>query len=339
MNRLLVLMLLLVAAFSVAACGSDDDDGDGGSGSGSQASAGAFPVTIEHKFGKTEIKAEPKRVVNVGYTEQDTLLALGVKPVATRDFLGGYDYKKRPWAQEALGGQELPTVGGEQINFESVAAQRPDLIIAVNTGMTKGDYGRLSKIAPTIAQSGDYVDFGMPWQEQTVHIGRAVGREDQAREQVREVEAKFEEARREHPEFEGAPAILAYGGPEGYGAYSSQDTRSRFFTDLGFELPKEIDKIAGKAFFTELSQERFRLIDRDLVVMFGPQKEIEENKVFGRLNAVKEDRVVYLDLDDQFAGALGFSSTLSLPWLLENELDTLVAAVDGKTSTKVEQPK
>lgn len=204
--------------------------------------------------------------------------------------------------------------------------------------MKKSDYKRLSKIAPTIAQTSEFVDFGMPWQEQTVAIGKALGREAKARELVGRVEERFESARRANPSFDDATAVLAYGGPDGYGAYSTQDTRSRFLTDLGFKTPKAIDKIAGDAFFTALSKERFRLLDHDAVVMFGRQKTITKDAVFGRLDAVKEGRVVYLDLTDRFAGALGFASVLSLPYLLDQAVPMLAAAVDGDPATKVQQP-
>lgn len=73
--------------------------------------------------------------------------------------------------------------------------------------------------------------------------------------------------------------------------------------------------------------------------MFGPQDEITKNPVFGRLDAVKEDRVIFLDLTDQFAGALGFASVLSLPFLLDEAVPTLAAAIDGDPATKVEQPR
>jgi iron complex transport system substrate-binding protein len=299
----------------------------------------AFPVTVEHKFGTTEVPAAPERVVTVGYTESDTLLALGVEPVGVREFLGGYGWRERPWAQDALGGEAETAVSAEEINFEAVAAQRPDLIVGINSGMTEGDYDRLSRIAPTIAQSGDFVDFGMPWQDQVEMIGRALGRDDGARRTVDEVQARFEAVRREHPEFEGATAILAYGGPDGYGAYASQDTRSRFFSDLGFKTPPRVDELAGDGFYTEFSQEQFRLMDQDVVIMFGTQADVLANPVFRRLDAVRDDRVVYLDLGDQFSGALGYASPLSLPFLLDEAAPRLAAAVDGDPATKVEQPR
>jgi hypothetical protein len=57
------------------------------------------------------------------------------------------------------------------------------------------------------------------------------------------------------------------------------------------------------------------------------------------LRAVREDRTIYLDLTDEFAGALGFASALSLPYLLDEAEDKLAAAVDGDPETAVEQPR
>jgi iron complex transport system substrate-binding protein len=323
-------LLLLALPLLLAACGGGED--------ANTATAASEPAVVEHKFGTTQVPADPQRVVTVGYTDQDLVLALGVVPVGVGDFLGGYDWRERPWAQEALGGAKPAVVAGQEIDFEAVAAQRPDLILAINAGLEKADFDRLSKIAPTVAQSGEFIDFGMPWDEQTLLAGRALGREDRAREVIADVQAKFEAAREANPELAGRTAILAYGGPDGYGAYATGDTRSRFLTDLGLELPGAIDELAGDAFYTEFSQEQFRLLDQELVVMYGPQEDIEGNRVVSRLDAVREGRVVFLDLTDQLAGALGFASPLSLPWILDNELDALAAAVDGDPATRVEQP-
>jgi iron complex transport system substrate-binding protein len=336
-TRLAAPVAALLLALSLAACGGDDEATT--AAAGSKPAAGAFPVTVRHKFGTTTVEREPKRVVTVGYTDQDAVLALGVVPVGVGDFLGGYRWRQRPWAQQALGGAKPAVVSGQQINFEAVAAQRPDLIIAINAGLKQGDYDKLSRIAPTVAQSGDYIDFGMPWQDQTRLVGQALGREDRADDVVADVEAKFERARRDHPEFDGKTAILAYGGPDGYGAYSTQDTRSRFFADLGFKTPERVDQLAGKSFFAKFSQEQFRLMDEDVVVMYGARKDIEGNDVVRRLDAVREDRTIYLDLTDQFAGALGFASALSLPWLIDEAQDKLAAAVDGDPQTPIEQPR
>lgn len=46
--------------------------------------------------------------------------------------------------------------------------------------MTEQEYGLLSAVAPTVAQSGDYPDFFMPWPELTGSAGRALGRAERA---------------------------------------------------------------------------------------------------------------------------------------------------------------
>jgi len=332
--RQIIRTAAVVAALTLPACG-DDEPAAGGA----QAAAGAFPVTIEHKFGSTTIEAPPERVVTVGYTEQDAVLALGVKPVGTRAFLGGYDYEERPWAQEALGGAEPAAVGAEEIDFERVAAQRPDLIIGVNSGMSESDYKTLSRIAPTVAQTDEFIDFGVPWQEQTLTIGRALGREEQARRLVDDVEARFARARAEHPELDGASVIMAYGTKGDFGAHSSQDYRLGFFEDLGLKSPARVDELAGESFFVDFDEEHFRLMEQDVVVMFGRRADVAADPVFKRLDAVREERVLYIDLEDQFAGALGFSSPLSLPYLIDEAVPKLVSAVDGDPETTAPEPE
>jgi iron complex transport system substrate-binding protein len=323
----------LAAVLALAGCGSEDAEPSGG---GEQP---GFPVTIEHRFGTTEIPGAPERVVTVGYTEQDMALALGVQPVGIRDFLGGYKFRERPWAQDALQGPPPASVGGEEINFERVAAQRPDLIIGVNSGMAKGDYDKLSQIAPTVAQSDEFIDFGVPWQEQTLTIGRALGREQQAQDLVDDVEGQFAQAREENPEFAGASLTMAYGTKGDFGAHSSGDYRLGFFEDLGFKSPPKIDELAGDGFFIDFDEEHFRLMDQEVVVMFGKRDDVTADPVFKRLDAVAEERVVYLDLEDQFAGALGFSSPLSLPYLLDEAVPKLAAAVDGDPQTTAPEPE
>ncbi len=103
---------MLAVAPVLAACGDDSGDAKGSSASGSAsapAEEAAFPATITHKFGETTIESAPKRVVCVGLTEQDTLMALGIVPVGITYWFG--DEKLQgvyPWAQEYLGDAELP---------------------------------------------------------------------------------------------------------------------------------------------------------------------------------------------------------------------------------------
>lgn len=64
------------------------------------ASAQHFPVTIEHKFGSTTLEEKPTHVVSLGYTEQDALFALGIKPVTVRYFFGDETSAMFPWTEK-----------------------------------------------------------------------------------------------------------------------------------------------------------------------------------------------------------------------------------------------
>lgn len=132
----------------------------------------------EHKFGSTTITEAPERVVAIGYTEQDLLLAVDVQPVAVRYWYGDENNAIFPWAQDKVEG-ETPIVLNMpygNLNYQAILALEPDLISAVTAGITQEEYELLSQIAPTIAQSGDYIDFGMPWQEATQMVGAALGK-------------------------------------------------------------------------------------------------------------------------------------------------------------------
>ncbi len=223
------LVALAAAALLAAACGSDDDADtaadtaadttaasdvddaavDTTGPAGTDAVGGgdaAFPVTIEHKYGSTTIDAEPTRVVSVGFNDQDALLALGVIPIGIRDWYGEQPFAVWPWAQDELGDAE-PVVlspNGAELNVEAVAALEPDLIVGIYSGMTESEYELLSTIAPTIAQPGEYIDYGTPWQDQTRIVGRAVGKAELAEDLVTSIEDRYASIQTEHPEFVGA---------------------------------------------------------------------------------------------------------------------------------------
>ena len=72
---------VLTLGAALTACSTDDQSGNSGDSQAVNAEQGAFPTTIEHRYGSTEIKEAPQRVVSLGYTDQDALLALGVTPV------------------------------------------------------------------------------------------------------------------------------------------------------------------------------------------------------------------------------------------------------------------
>lgn len=301
----------------------------------------AYPVTIAHKYGETTISKFPERIVLVGLVEQDALLALGVVPVATSEWYG-----KRPgavfeWAADKLGSAPIPVVlNSVEINFEQIASLKPDLIVGLYAGITQDTYNTLSKIAPTVAQPKEYVDYGIPWQELTRKIGLIVGKSAEAEALVAKVEADFAAARTAHPEFAGKTGIVAstWGFADGnYYAYHSQDPRNRFMTSLGFTVPGEVDKLAGKEYGATISLERLDIVDVDALVWITiGEKDVQQQKsapLYSKTKAAKEGRDIFLLETDPVYDALNFNTVLSLPFALEKMLPRLSAAVDGDPST------
>ena len=308
--RLLITAVLILL---VAGCGDD-------------ARPAATSIAIQHKFGTTQVPAAPKRVVAVGFNDQDFALAVGVKPVGARQFQGGIDITDRPWAQAALGGSQPEIIGAEELEFEKIAALRPDVILGVYSGITEDDYKTLSKIAPTVAQSGDYVDFGMPWEEEAETISRALGREPRARawstrsrrsSRPRAASTRSSRARRSRSP---SPPGKVY-------VYGSQDLRARFFTELGLESPPAIEKLAGKSFFAQLGSERLDLLDQDVLIVYGSPDDVKALPLLKRSAVARENRIVYLDPVGDFANAIGFSSPLSLPFAIDEGIPQLARAL------------
>ena len=299
--------------------------------------AAAFPVTITHKFGDITIDAAPERVVSIGFTDQDWLLALGVTPIAVRDWYGEQPYATWPWAQDELGDAEPTVLASTELNFEEIAALQPDLIVGVSAGITDADYETLSKIAPTLAQPGEYIDYGTPWDVATTLIGEAVGKRAEAAAIIEHVESLYADARAEHPEFEGASASVAFYFDDMPGAYSSQDSRSRVISDLGFVIPPEFDELAGDAFFFSISNEEISVLDTDVLVWIVSDAAgidtVRDIALRPTLRAYAEGRELITSVE--LAGAFSFASPLSIEYALEQLVPELALAVDGDPATPV----
>jgi iron complex transport system substrate-binding protein len=340
-RRWAAVLLIGALAATGAACGGDDADAEDTSGAdtATEASGDAtFPVTIEHKYGETTIEEQPERVVSVGFTDQDVVLALGVKPVGIRDWYGDQPDAVWPWAQDELGDAEPEVLSSAEINFEQVASLQPDLIVGVSSGMTEEEYETLAQIAPTLTQSDEYVDYGVPWQAATRLIGTALGRSDQAEALIEDLEADFAAARAAHPEFEGATGVIAYVMDEDeVGGYGPQDTRSRILTDLGFVLPQTILDLTEDSFYATFSAENVDRLDADAVAWLASTDAevtaIKASPLRSTLKAANEGREVFVGAE--LGAAAGFSSPLSLELVLDELVPLLALAVDGDPATVV----
>jgi iron complex transport system substrate-binding protein len=319
------IVLTVALAFALAACGgtpvTSGEPGPAGPG---------FPVRIEHKYGVTEIPSAPLKVVTLGLSDHDAVLALGIKPVGAIDWFGERPYGVWPWASPLWAGFEPEIVGNrEDYRYEKIIGLEPDLIISLYTGMKKEQYETLSKIAPTVAQSGKVADYAMTWEDMTMVTGRALGKEAQAKTLVDGINARFAAARQAHPEFAGkGVAVVDSFQPGQYAVFPPFDPKVKFMTALGFQVPPSIVTLVGNQNAAMISSEQVDVLEVDRLIWLcaDPTAEtrVKADQLYAKLKVASEGRALFVPYTTPPIGAaFSFNTVLSIPYALDNALPLL----------------
>ena len=303
----------LAGSTALAGCGYDEP--------GTVAKDGS--VTVAHAFGETRIPGPPARVVSAGLTEQDDLLAVGVVPIAVTDWFGGEPFGVWPWARSQLGPAQ-PTVLSlaDGIQVEAIRGLNPDLIVATNAGLDADTYMTLSRIAPTVAQSGSAAFFE-PWKEQATGIGQAVFKADEMQALIARVDERFGDAATANPQFAGKKAFLLRGPlhrdsvpavPPGW--------RTDFLTRMGFTVADPGGPLIPR-------DRMATVLDAADVLIWTTENEEEQGALLADptiagLKAVAGGRTIFTD--KELAGAIAFASLLSYP-LVADRLPPLLAQI------------
>ncbi len=274
-------------------------------------------VTVEHVFGQTRIPAKPTRVVSAGFTEQDSLLALGVVPVATTEWFGGQPFAVWPWAQPRLGSAQPVVLNLDNgIQVEQIAALKPDLIVATNAGVDADTYQKLSAIAPTIPQTGTDAFFE-PWKDQATAIGTAVFQQDPMQGLIKAVDDRFAEIGSSNRQFKDKKAVLLEGTLWDNSVIATMPGwRTDFLTQMGFTIADGIKSYErDHRAFIPVAQAAAALDDADVLIWStesdADQAALLSNTPITALRATKQNRNVFTGKD--LAGAIAFSSVLSYP--------------------------
>ncbi|HYI52885.1 MAG TPA: ABC transporter substrate-binding protein [Microlunatus sp.] len=308
-------------------------------GAPSPASAdAAFPADVTHRYGTTTVAQPAERLVTLGQTDHDAVIALGSTPVAVAGFVGGSYSPLRPWNEHAFT-TAPPVLNMQEIEFENLAALGPDLILAVMSGVTKSDYAKLTSIAPTVAQPVDYQDWAVPLRPHTELIGAALGRPDAAAALVADLEGAFAAARDQNPALVGKSAACAELWDADFAVLGASAPRTQFLLDLGMTLPASLADLAGKEYNAPLSSERVDLLDSLDVVVWTTEQDATQNlldNVLVRdLRTTKEGRYLLASNggNDDLLYSMDWGSVLSHRWALENAVPRLLRAEDGDPAT------
>lgn len=290
--------------------------------------ANGFPRVVEHVDGRTDVPAEPRRVVSaLDYDDLDAVLATGTAPVAF-GFSPWLVPGLPPWAAGAAGSSRLDGPVAE-INLEKIAAQAPDLIVA-QADLLAGRLEQLQAIAPTVTvavRGGD-------WRTGSRIAGRATGREAQAAAAIERAEGALAAARDALAAMRGTRvAVLGrYGG--GVRVDSIDDG-----TASGGVLLRELGMVpvgggADPGLRTISDEELTRFADVDVILLqdFGPETEqLFRLPTFAGLRPVRERRTARLSTAATRASYL--LSALAVPYATREVTAALLAAMAGRGST------
>lgn len=299
----------------------------------------AFPVTIEHAFGKTTIDEEPERVATLGWSDQDNALALGVVPVgATKLTWGGNEQGSSDWFDARLGelGADQPVRydDSDGVPVDEVAQLRPDLILATNSGITRADYRKLSKIAPVVAYPK--APWTTPWQTSLEMVGKALGRTSVAEKVEADTEDAIAAARKEYPQLQGASLIFGYlttADLSTIGIYAPEDPRVSFLHDLGLvDAPAVAEAIKPGEFYGTVSAERAGTLESDVFLTWsenpGDLRKFADNALIGQVPAIMTGHA-YAEDDKHVSLAVTNPTPLSIPYVIEHFVPHVAQAVEG----------
>jgi iron complex transport system substrate-binding protein len=334
-----------LAAVALSLTGCSTGPVASGTGQTAKASSAAFPVTIKHAFGESTIKEEPKRVVTISWVNDDVALALGVVPVGVpKNEWGGNDKGSTPWKDAALeklgagfGTAKAPVQFSEAdgVNFTEIAKLNPDVILAAYSGLKEADYKKLSEIAPVVAHPE--IAYGTSWQDSTTIIGKALGKEGEAKKLVEDTEATIKDKVSKYPQLAGKSFIYGNLEPakgDGVNVYTANDNRPRFLSEIGMKLAPAVEENSkgSKEFFIPWSAEKANELASDVFVTWVPDAStadaIKSDPLLGQIPAIKSGALV-ADSDNTLTLSISAASPLSLPWSLDKFLPQLGKAADA----------
>ena len=297
----------------------------------------AFPLTIDHAFGQTVIPARPERVATVAWANHEVPLALGIVPVgfAAAGFGDEDGDGLLPWVKARLDelGADAPPLfdEGDGIDFEAVAASAPDVILAAYSGLSRADYDTLSQIAPVVA----YPDapWATDWRDVITLNAAGLGMASEGAALIAGLEAQIAETAAAHPELTGKSAMfithLDTTNLSVIRFYSANDTRVKFFADLGLSMPQSVREATRPGQYSgETSAELIDSFDDvDIFVSYGgPELRagLMSDPLVAHMPAVAAGALVMLGNDATGTGAN--PTPLSIPWVLDDYVGLLAEA-------------
>lgn len=247
MKKLVVLLLGLVSVFMVVI------------------NVEAAEVTVTDSLGtKLVFDKTPERVVVLGYSEYDTLRALGLE-----DKIVGAPKTNVPDYLGELPGNVTDVGSLKEPNLEVIAELAPDLIIA--TSRTEALAAELSQIAPVFVNRLDNADFWSSFKTTNLNLATIFNETEKAEAVIKTLEEKVEKVKQTIASQNQSTLVLMLN--EGnISAFSANSRFALIYQVLGFKTVDESidDATHGQEMSYEgilsLNPERIFYLDRTAAI-------------------------------------------------------------------------
>lgn len=270
----------------LAGCGSNQD-----SSKEKEKSDNNQKVTVQHELGETSIPENPKKIVVLELSFVDALQGLGMKPI------GIADDNKADMIEKLVGEKiDYTSVGTrQQPNLEVISSLQPDLIIA-DFQRHKEIYKDLEQIAPTIELKSRESTY-----EENVDsfktIAKAVGKEKEAEQRLKEHEETIAKLKDELKEEKGQTVLPAVVRDTSFQAHTSSSYDGELLEKLGLK-----DAVQNEEAYAEMNLEQLSDINPDILILANNEGKLltdewKENPLWKNLNAVKNEKVFVVDRD------------------------------------------
>lgn len=310
MKKWFALLILCIMTIIAAACGAAENKP--ASNTTKSKSAEAAETNIKYLDQTYKLKTPVKRVVIAGSLEsmEDAKL-LGIKPIGASTVGGTFPelFKVITAKTEGIGEKTEP-------NLEKILKLKPDVILG-STKFPPATIKKLDKVQTTIPVSHVSSD----WESNLLLLGELTGKSEKAKSIISDYQKDLKQAKETLKDKSNNKTAVILRIRQGDLYVYPEDVyfNSTLYGDLGFTAPSDIKKAKAQAM---ISLERLGELNPDYIfVQFSQEenssnpnalKDLEENKIWNSLKAVKNGHINENVVDPMLQGGTALSKTTFL---------------------------
>ncbi|MFD0682558.1 MULTISPECIES: ABC transporter substrate-binding protein [unclassified Paenibacillus] len=255
----MALTLLIIMSLLISACANQNPVK-----STEGKSNDATSRTIKHAMGTTTITGTPQRIVVLTNQGTESLLELGIKPVAAvKSWIG------EPWfdhIKDKMSGVQV--IGDEtQPNLELIASLKPDLILGTKVRQEKV-YPQLSSIAPTVFTE----NLGDSMLDNFKLYAQALNKESEGAAILDSYNQAIQQTKAALGDKTKLRISLARFQPGKVRVYYKNNFAGVILDQIGFARPEAQNK---NDFSADISMEQITVLDGDVFFYFTSDREGE----------------------------------------------------------------